>query len=72
MGYARVERGVNMLAIESSCAWATVQSYSVANAPCTEDGAACGTTGAAMASVRVQDPSRHGAAAAAALRHRFT
>jgi hypothetical protein len=76
MGYARVERGVNLIAIESACAWATLNSYSVDNEPCTEDGASCGGSDSDASSKTttkwVQDPSRHGASAAEALRNRFS
>jgi len=78
MGYARVERGVNLIAIESACAWATLNSYSVDNEPCTEDGASCGGSDnghlgtSTTATKWVGDPSRYGAGAAEALRRRFT
>mmetsp|Transcript_87356 Transcript_87356/g.174781 ORF Transcript_87356/g.174781 Transcript_87356/m.174781 type:complete len:354 (+) Transcript_87356:73-1134(+) len=40
-GYARVERGVNMLALESSCSWATLKAFTTVNTPCYEDGSNC-------------------------------
>jgi cathepsin X len=52
-GYARIERGVNMLAIEGGCSWATLSSFTSINTPCYEDGSNCVFT------ETVQDPSIH-------------
>jgi len=41
-GFMKVATGKNMLAIESSVAWATPGQYTVHNVPCDEDGATCG------------------------------
>mmetsp|Transcript_31343 Transcript_31343/g.43480 ORF Transcript_31343/g.43480 Transcript_31343/m.43480 type:complete len:359 (+) Transcript_31343:81-1157(+) len=41
MGFFRVERGKNLLQLESSCAWATPGSYTHMNFPCYEDGSNC-------------------------------
>lgn len=40
-GYARIERGVNMLLIESKCTWATLAGFTTSNTPCYEDGSNC-------------------------------
>lgn len=41
MGYMRLEAGKNLLAIESSVAWATPGAFTVHNFPCSEDGKNC-------------------------------
>jgi len=41
MGYLYVEKGNNALYLESSCAWATVKSYTDHNVPCYEDASNC-------------------------------
>eukprot|EP01134_Creolimax_fragrantissima_P004121 CFRG4121T1 len=41
MGYFRVKRGENQLAIESACAWATPGTWTEINFPCYEDGSNC-------------------------------
>jgi hypothetical protein len=64
-GYARIERGVNMLAIESSCAWATPASFTTTNTPCYEGGSNCITT------QLVQDPATLGDEVKTYLKNRF-
>ena len=47
-----------MIAIESSCSWATLASFTEANVPCFEDGSNCnGSGGSGVGSVAVVDPS---------------
>jgi cathepsin X len=41
LGYFRVVRGGNQLAIESACAWATPSTWTEHNFPCYEDGTNC-------------------------------
>jgi len=41
MGYFRLERGKNLLALEGNCAWATPASFTQFNYPCYEDGSNC-------------------------------
>jgi len=41
MGWARIERGSNTLAIEKDCTWATFGSYTETNFPCYEGGENC-------------------------------
>jgi cathepsin X len=41
MGYFRIERGKNLLALEGNCAWATPASFTQFNYPCYEDGSNC-------------------------------
>lgn len=41
MGFFRVERGKNLLALEQNCAWAMPGSVSKQNYPCYEDGTNC-------------------------------
>ena len=65
-GYARVERGVNMLGIEASCSWATVDQFTTKNVACYEDGSNC------VATAKVVDPAAHGTKdVAATLKKRF-
>jgi len=41
MGFFKIKRGENQQGIESGCSWAAVDSWSVHNYPCYEDGANC-------------------------------
>lgn len=41
MGFFRVLRGMNLLALEQNCAWAVPGSFTKRNFPCYEDGANC-------------------------------
>merc|ERR1712216_600116 len=41
MGYVRVEKGNNALALESQCAWAIPKAFTTVNTPCYEDGTNC-------------------------------
>mmetsp|Transcript_40935 Transcript_40935/g.92142 ORF Transcript_40935/g.92142 Transcript_40935/m.92142 type:complete len:212 (+) Transcript_40935:820-1455(+) len=51
-GYARVERGVNLLGLESKCSWATLEGFTAPgqNKPCDEDGANCGNSSSSSSS----------------------
>jgi cathepsin X len=51
MGYFRIERGQNMLGIESDCVWATPLAWTETNYGCYEDGSNC------IKSVHYVDPS---------------
>eukprot|EP00586_Coscinodiscus_wailesii_P005994 CAMPEP_0172489692 /NCGR_PEP_ID=MMETSP1066-20121228/19877_1 /TAXON_ID=671091 /ORGANISM="Coscinodiscus wailesii, Strain CCMP2513" /LENGTH=345 /DNA_ID=CAMNT_0013257751 /DNA_START=62 /DNA_END=1099 /DNA_ORIENTATION=+ len=42
MGFFRIEMGNNELGIESKISWATLDTFTVNNFPCNEDGANCG------------------------------
>lgn len=52
MGYFRVKRGENQLSIESSCAWATPDTWTEMNFPCYEDGSNC------VSHKEYEDPSK--------------
>ena len=41
MGYVRVEKGNNALALETQCAWAVPKAFTTTNTPCYEDGSNC-------------------------------
>mmetsp|Transcript_5793 Transcript_5793/g.8700 ORF Transcript_5793/g.8700 Transcript_5793/m.8700 type:complete len:871 (-) Transcript_5793:1295-3907(-) len=41
MSFFRLQLGTNMLGVESYISWATIESYSVENVPCFEDGQNC-------------------------------
>ena len=41
MGYVRVEKGANALALEMQCAWAVPLAVTTVNTPCYEDGSNC-------------------------------
>lgn len=44
MGFYRIDRGNNSLNMESACAWATPDTYTVVNYGCYEDGSNCVST----------------------------
>jgi len=44
MGFFRVERGKDLLALERNCAWATPDKFTQMNYPCYEDGSNCVVT----------------------------
>lgn len=58
-GYARIQRGSNMLGVEQGCYWATVDTYTSKNVACYEDGSNCdGSTATAVDPAMHTDPKR--------------
>ncbi|KAL7568677.1 hypothetical protein ACA910_021675 [Epithemia clementina (nom. ined.)] len=57
MGYFRIVMGHNALGIESEVAWATLNSFTVQNFPCNEDGSNCHLDGSGMKALHYKDPS---------------
>ena len=57
MGYFRIVMGKNALGIESEVAWATLDSFTVQNFPCNEDGSNCHLDGSGMTAIQYKDPS---------------
>jgi len=64
MGFFRVERGLNLLNIESECAWAEPGVFTTHNFPCHEDGANCRvpgeSNGRSNSSAHVHNPAPYG------------